>query len=617
MQTSSIVPKFLILESQKSSKASSKTDTPIDKQNLTAEESGSNLKNEQCISPIVNDVEAEATFKEDVLDTTADVPEEKIGSDTLDHQFSKEIPTLEEDQMKTKGIPLTEKKVDIETGSPLPSENNKPSSNSTVKQSLEESPLKDSVKNTEASKTNATTSPNTADLDKDAEITKKMKESRMPSSRPERILHYGALAAGLGVGAMNEKLRRWTGLSKNSDISVFLSEDNVERLVSKLSKMRGAALKIGQMLSIQDSSHITKRIEDILLRVQNSANYMPKSQLYKVLEQQFGPFWKDFFESFEDTPFAAASIGQVHMAYLNKDLSKKYGFSKVAVKVQYPGVSKSIDSDLSSVQSLLVLSKMLPKGLYLENSINSARKELNFECDYIREARATETFREYMSQSKVFDVPKTVEELCSEMVLTLEFMEGKPMSLAVNYDQDTRNFISWNILNLCLQELFEFNLMQTDPNWTNFLYNEKTNKICLIDFGATLPFEKRFLDLYMRILVSSADQDRDSCVHWSKEIGYLTGFESESMLQAHVDSIMALGEPFRHKGKFKFGAQKVTKQVKSNIKIMLNERLTPPPKETYSLHRKLSGAFLLCTKLEADIDCTSMFEKYRSSYVYS
>lgn len=118
------------------------------------------------------------------------------------------------------------------------------------------------------------------------EQRKALKESRIPTTRAGRLWHYGTLAAGLGVGAMNESFKRATGLSKNAQGSAMLSDRNVDLLVNKISQMRGAALKMGQMLSIQGiqaasdkESWIPPQMEQILLKVHDSANYMPQKQM--------------------------------------------------------------------------------------------------------------------------------------------------------------------------------------------------------------------------------------------------------------------------------------------------------------------------------------------------
>ncbi|KAJ2755524.1 hypothetical protein GGI19_001579 [Coemansia pectinata] len=453
-----------------------------------------------------------------------------------------------------------------------------------------------------------------------------LRASSMPSNRVSRLFHYGSLAVGLGFGALGEATKRWSGIGQTDSssegaerpaASVFLTRANIDRIVSKLSKMRGAALKLGQMLSIQDSNNMSPEIAQVLQRVQNSANYVPLPQLERSIAKELGPQWRDGFATFSDTPFAAASIGQVHEARLNSQLRERHGFEKVAVKVQYPGVASSIDSDLDNLQSLLLMSKLLPRGMYLDNTIKVARKELHWECDYKREAESMVRFGEHLANDPVFVVPRLVSELSSSMVLTAEHMEGAALKEAVNYSQETRDYIGTSVMRLCLQELFEFEFMQTDPNWANFLYNQDTRKIALLDFGASRAYDKHFLDKYLLTLKAGKDGDREACRHWSTELGFLTGYEADVMTRAHVDSVLELGKPFRAPGIYDFGNQDVSHNVRSAIPVMLRHRLTPPPDETYSLHRKLSGAFLLCIKLGARVPCQDLFMSITAAYTFS
>jgi aarF domain-containing kinase len=158
--------------------------------------------------------------------------------------------------------------------------------------------------------------------------------------------------------------------------------------------------------------------------------------------------------------------------------------------------------------------------------------------------------------------------------------------------------------------------MQTDPNWSNFLYNELTGKLELIDFGATREYSKEFMDDFLRMLRAAISGDRSECVHWSEKIGYLTGEEKETMRNAHVDSMIALAEPFKPTAPdpYPFAGQTITDRVRAQVPLMLRERLTPPPEPTYSLNRKLSGAFLLCARLKANVSCRGLFEEVTSSH---
>ncbi|KAJ1843858.1 hypothetical protein LPJ73_005353, partial [Coemansia sp. RSA 2703] len=454
----------------------------------------------------------------------------------------------------------------------------------------------------------------------ESEKRAELQAASMPSTRVSRLFHYGSLAVGIGFGALGEATRRWSGMgspSSESASSVFLTRSNMDRIVDKLSRMRGAALKLGQMLSIQDSKSMSPEITEVLQRVQNSANYVPMSQIEKSLRKEIGQQWREGFSQFNETPFAAASIGQVHEAELNSQLQAKHQITKVAVKVQYPGVANSIDSDLNNMQSLLMMSKLLPRGMYLENTIKVARKELHWECDYKREAEAMLRFGRLLADDPVFVAPRLVPELSSKMVLTAEFMEGDHMKVAQNLSQQVRDYIGTNIMRLCLQELFEFEFMQTDPNWANFLYNRQTKKIALLDFGASRAFDKSFLDKYLMTLKAAMEGDREACQHWSTELGFLTGYEADIMTQAHVDSVLEIGKPFAAGGVYDFGSQTVSENVRSAIPVMLRHRLTPPPDETYSLHRKLSGAYLLCIRLRARVPCQDLFKTITSKYTFS
>lgn len=386
--------------------------------------------------------------------------------------------------------------------------------------------------------------------------------------------------------------------------SLIYSDSNIDRIAQKFSQMRGAALKIGQMMSFQDDKVLPKELYQILSRVQNSAHYMPHRQLEKMMKGELGPDWQAKFSSFDRVPIAAASIGQVHNAVL------KTG-EKVVVKVQYPGVKDSIDSDLNNLLMLLAASRLLPKGLFLDKTVANSRTELKWECDYVRESRALQKFEELLKDDPVFVVPHVYSELTTTNIITMARMEGTEiMKLPKDTSQEVKNFISENIMRLCLEEIATFQYMQTDPNWANFLYNEKTGKIELLDFGASRPFPSKFITNYRKLLTLATVKDREGVRKVSQELGYLTGLESQAMVDAHVDSVLTLGEPFcgPPDQAFSFKDQTVSDRIRSNISLMLNERLCPPPEETYSLHRKFSGIFLLCARMGASVHCAKLFQ---------
>ena len=138
--------------------------------------------------------------------------------------------------------------------------------------------------------------------------------------------------------------------------------------------------------------------------------------------------------------------------------------------------------------------------------------------------------------------------------------------------------------------------MQTDPNWTNFLWNPHTRQIELVDFGATREYTKEFIDNWLHLLSAAVAEDSDACIHWSLQLGYLTGEENDVMREAHVRSMVLLGTPFKAgtRQPFRFGQgtewADITAEIRAQIPVMLQHRLTPPPRETYSLNRCVCGA---------------------------
>jgi aarF domain-containing kinase len=438
----------------------------------------------------------------------------------------------------------------------------------------------------------------------------------VPSTRIGRAMGFVSLGAGLAYGTAMEGLSRLVGTSSSS-ASIIINDSNSDRLAASLCRMRGAALKMGQMLSIQDESLLPAPLARALQQVRQGANAMPNYQLVKQLESQLGKDWRDLFVEFDELPFAAASIGQVHRATIKDGDSLKH----VVVKVQYPGVASSIKSDLRNLGMLVKWTGLAPKGLFIENVIRVGEKELQVECDYRREMlnqRRIKTLIENdpVLQANKFVVPDVVMHLTSEQVLTSEYRPGRTIDSVAHLSQDERNRIGRHILFLTMKELFVWRFMQTDPNWGNFLYDASTQTTSLIDFGATREFSKEFVDGYLRIVWASANQDETTLMKQSYAMSFLTGDENAQMIQAHKQSGYTVGEPFYKDMPFDFRGSSISTRLGEHTAVFLSHRLTPPPEEVYTLHRKLAGAYMLCIKLGAVIHCRDMLEEIVRSHTF-
>ncbi|XP_072760619.1 atypical kinase COQ8B, mitochondrial [Anoplolepis gracilipes] len=440
------------------------------------------------------------------------------------------------------------------------------------------------------------------------------RERKVPATRLQRMVSFGTLGLGLGVGTVAEYTRRTLGLKEQSvgDTidSMFLTKANAERIVATLCKVRGAALKIGQILSIQDNTIISPELQKIFERVRQSADFMPTWQVEKVLGSELGHDWRNKLTSFEEKPFAAASIGQVHHGIL---LNKQ----NVAIKIQYPGVALGIQSDIENLVGIMKVWNMFPEGMFIDNVVEVAKRELAWEVDYTREAECTRKYRELLMPYPEYYVPRVIDDLSTKQVFTTEMIEGIPVDKCVDMNIKSREHISELIMRLTLKELFEFRFMQTDPNWSNFFYNIDTKQLILLDFGACRTYEKVFMDKYIEVINAASEGNRNKVLQLSREMKFLTGYESKIMENAHVDAVMILGQIFDNNHEYyNFGDQDVTKRIQALVPTIINHRLCPPPEEIYSLHRKLSGIFLLCAKLGVRIKCRDMFREIYANYKF-
>ncbi|MEL6531159.1 MAG: AarF/ABC1/UbiB kinase family protein, partial [Pseudomonadota bacterium] len=302
------------------------------------------------------------------------------------------------------------------------------------------------------------------------------RQRAVPSGRFARIGTFGKLVGGVAGGMAAEGARRLTSGEKISTRDLILTPGNVQRLTDRLSHLRGAAMKMGQMISMDSGDFLPKELADILATLRDQANFMPARQLDGVLKEQWGNDWRKQFRWFNPRPIAAASIGQVHKA-LTRD------GQELAIKVQYPGVAKSIDSDVDNVMTLLKIAGFAPPELEIDKLLAAAKQQLHEEADYEREGAQMALYREKLADTPGFVVPTLHEGLTRERILAMSFEEGVSIEKLDEEPDEQCNEVMARLMTLVARELFEFGVMQTDPNFANYLYRPSTGEIVVLDFG--------------------------------------------------------------------------------------------------------------------------------------
>ena len=434
------------------------------------------------------------------------------------------------------------------------------------------------------------------------------KERRIPSSRLGRFSQLGRLAGGMVGGMVSEGARQLAKGNRPALGDLLLTPANARRLADRLSEMRGAAMKIGQLLSMDSGQILPPQLSEILTRLREDAHRMPLGQVATVLDDSLGREWKEAFQRFDFTPIAAASIGQVHKGLLKDG-------REVALKLQYPGIEKSIDSDIRNVAMLLKLSGILPEGIDLDPLLEEARKQLHHEADYEHEADLLRRFHLLLEGDERFTVPGVIDELSSRRVLAMEFLHGKPIETIEHLESARRDEAARRLTELAFREVFDWGLVQTDPNFANYLYEHETGRIQLLDFGAAREHGAQ-QSLAMRELLAACMEDSDEAIlAAAAKVGYLGDDDPPGYAATVLLLLRTATQPLRTPGPYRFGSTDLAREMGDLVTQMrLKSRYSRvPPMDVLFLHRKLGGLYLLLSRLRATLDIGKLAQPYLDS----
>ena len=419
----------------------------------------------------------------------------------------------------------------------------------------------------------------------------------VPTHRASRLLHLGGLAVGLAGGMLAEGARRLAQGELPDLRSLLLTPDNAARLADKLSRMRGAAMKVGQLLSMEAGEWLPPEFTAVLARLREDAHFMPIGQVADQLEADWGSGWETRFQRFLFTPLAAASIGQVHEALLKDG-------RRLAIKIQYPGVRRSIDSDVDNVAALFRMLPLLPAEADLGPLLGEAKRQLHEEADYRREAQHIHQFRDLLRDDPDFLLPEVVDELTSENVLAMSYVPGVPVETLADADPALRDRVAGRLIGLLFREFFEFGAVQTDPNFANYRYDAESGRIALLDFGATRLYAPERMAHLRALMAAAMRQDMPALETAATALGYLAESDPSERRRAVAELFLLVCEPARQQGAYDFGRSDLTARLRDSAYALGFDQghWRPPPADLIFLHRKLAGLFLLAARLKARVD---------------
>ena len=351
-------------------------------------------------------------------------------------------------------------------------------------------------------------------MDSDTGDTKK----NYPSTKFQR----GKVAAstGLKVGANYARYaaRKSTKKGRSSDAKKQLHARNARDIFSQLTKLRGAALKMAQGMSME-TSFLPEEFVDVLSQAQYQVPPMSYAIVRKIIKQNLGDYPENVYEEFSVEALAAASLGQVHRA------TTKDGID-VAVKVQYPNVRESIDSDLAMVRG--IAGRFL-KPEVITPYLKEVGDRLREETDYNQEGANLEYFAEVYDDDNIV-TPRCIKELTSEKVLTMTFLEGVHLDeyVKTNPSQEERNAMGQILFDFAHNQITANHLaVHVDAHPGNFLFR-KDGKVGVLDFGCVKKFPRNFRNDLVGLYAATLHNNREEVLRRYRALEFIRDDFSDS-----------------------------------------------------------------------------------------
>ncbi|MFT7337769.1 MAG: putative unusual protein kinase regulating ubiquinone biosynthesis (AarF/ABC1/UbiB family) [Marinobacter maritimus] len=412
------------------------------------------------------------------------------------------------------------------------------------------------------------------------------------TSRSGRFFKLAGMTASVAGQYAGQKARSMFS-SENDDGARSESYTRMaNRITDTLGEMKGAAMKVGQIAS-QTQDFLPREFSDALQKLQKEAPPMPFEIILEQVETELGKPVGELFEYLQETPYAAASIGQVHRARLHDG-------TDVIVKVQYPGVDESCDSDLKQLRLALKLGGLLkmPKES-VDQLFAEIRERLREELDYENEARNIELFREFHKNDSWVVIPAVIHSHSTRHVLTLELEEGDHVSEVTpeRYDQATINLIGHRMFTTMADQLFRFQCIHGDPHAGNFAYRPD-GSIVVYDFGCIKKLKPEIVVAYRNAVTAALAQDYKALDSYLIDLGARVGSQPaiDEAYYAMWRDILVV--PFDSEQPYDFGESSIHKSVAAKTSTVFKYLESfKPPVESIFIDRMIAGHYWMLKRL--------------------
>jgi predicted unusual protein kinase regulating ubiquinone biosynthesis (AarF/ABC1/UbiB family) len=348
-------------------------------------------------------------------------------------------------------------------------------------------------------------------------------QEKIPTSRVRRTATVGRLAASEAVKQFGTKAANMTrGEQAAQEASARRQLETAKQIVAVLGTMKGAAMKLGQVMSFLDVGLVPEEhreeFQRELAKLRDAAPTVSFKQMKRVIEEDLEAKIGDVFSEFEQEPIAAASIGQVYRARLRQDAPG--GGREVAVKVQYPGVAAAVRADMQNLDMIMRLLKRMTPSLDVKGVTAEIRERIAEELDYELEAQNQRSLARIFKGHPFIAVPEVVSELSRERVLVSDFVQGTGFEELKGYPQAERDRIGEIVFRFFLGCLYRHRQFSGDPHPGNFLLLAD-GRVAFLDFGLFKRMEREPVELELACQRAVVEGDAQTLHRLLAESGFL------------------------------------------------------------------------------------------------
>jgi predicted unusual protein kinase regulating ubiquinone biosynthesis (AarF/ABC1/UbiB family) len=417
-----------------------------------------------------------------------------------------------------------------------------------------------------------------------------------------RALQVGKLATRITGSTVANAFKRGFGSKTEGTAATNAIIQNAEHIARIMGQMKGAAMKIGQILGT-DPDFLSAEFSQHLSLLHRNAPPMDFATVRAQVEAGLGRPLDAVFATFEPEPIGSASVGQVHRGTLHDG-------RVVAVKVQYPGIVDTLESDLSLLGNVLQVGRVFVSKKRLDEFLAEVRQAMLEEADYTLEARNLDRFVRLLAGWPHVRVPVPHPEFTAPTVLTMEFVPGTKLddALLAMPEGPQRDLLVRQFVETFVRMFHELHAMHCDPHPGNFLL-DPDGRIVLLDFGCVRDFSPALGDGVLHLLAAYFRRDAEALIECYRRLGFGSdegSFPSAEVLAEYTDLIF---EPIRERGPFDFGAWSVHGRLRTYVRQHMEMLKMVPPAELLLYLRVLAGLKGLLTRMKATIDLRTVAEE--------